>query len=446
MKKPFYLVAGLGQTGYSVARYLHKKQLPFVVFDTRKHLEQLTDFSLTFPGVEVFLGDFPSSLYSKVTQVIASPGLSLEEPFLEQAKRHGIPIIGDIECFAQQVNAPVIAITGTNGKSTVTTLVGEMAKAAGIQVAVGGNIGRPILDFLDDTIHYDLWVLELSSFQLDLTFSLAPLAATVLNITPDHLDRHHTLNNYIQAKHRIYNHATHFLYNREDEQTKPTTAASTTSFGLDTPADNQWGIMMQHQTPYLAFGKEPLLSIHSLKLQGKHNWQNALAACALASYANIPHQAMCQVLETFSGLPHRCQTVRQLNQVTWINDSKGTNVGAAISAIEGIGPTLSGKIVLIAGGLGKGADFSPLNPVIKKFVREVVLIGKDAPLLAKALETAAPLTHADTFEAAITLAKQAAEPGDVVLLSPACASMDMFKDYVHRGECFAELVHALSSS
>lgn len=449
MKKPFYLVAGLGQTGYSIAGYLHRKKIPFVVFDTRRQVESLTDFSAAFPGIEVYLGDFPSSLYSQITQVIASPGLSLEEPFLEQAKRHGIPIIGDIECFAKEVSAPVIAITGTNGKSTVTSLVGEMARAAGKKVAVGGNIGLPILDLLNEqTTEYDLWVLELSSFQLDLTYSLAPLAACILNITPDHLDRHHDLEHYTMAKQRIYHQAQHCLYYRPDPLTKPQVSnANLFSFGLDTPPSTQeWGIITQHQTTYLARGAEAIFPVHALKIQGKHNWQNALAACALASIAGIPMQAICQVLETFSGLAHRCQTVRTLNEVTWINDSKGTNVGASISAIEGIGPTLTGKIILIAGGLGKGADFSPLVPVVKQFVRDVVLIGRDAPLLKKALDGAAKLSNADTFEQAIHQAYKVALPGDVVLLSPACASMDMFKDYTHRGDCFVELVNQLSNN
>jgi UDP-N-acetylmuramoylalanine--D-glutamate ligase len=445
MKKPYYLVAGLGQTGYSVAGYLHRKKLPFVVFDTRKHVERLTDFSAKFPGIEVYLGDFPSSLYHQLTQIIASPGLSLEEPFLEQAKRHGIPIIGDVECFAQEVKAPVVAITGTNGKSTVTTLVGEMAKAAQKKVAVAGNIGLPILDLLDDAQTYDLWVLELSSFQLELTHTLAPLVATILNITPDHLDRHHDLEHYTQAKQRVYQQAKHCLFNRQDPLTYPHTNGQHVSFGLNQPAtDNEWGIITLHQTTYLARGNEPIFPVHALKIQGQHNWQNALAACALAATAGIPIPTICQVLETFTGLEHRCQTVRTLNQVIWINDSKGTNVGASISAIEGIGPTLTGKIILIAGGLGKGADFSPLAPVVKKYVREIVLIGKDAPLIKEALKASAKLSEATSFAQAIELAHQSAQPGDVVLLSPACASMDMFKDYVHRGHTFIELVNKLS--
>ena len=445
MQKPFYLVAGLGQTGYATAGYLHRTNIPFVVFDTRRHVERLTDFSAHFPKVEVFLGDFPSSLYQKITQIIASPGLSLEEPFLLQAKRHGIPIIGDIELFARAVKDPIVAITGTNGKSTVTTLVGEMAKAAGIKVAVAGNIGLPILDLLGkNNDNYALWVLELSSFQLELTTTLAPLAATILNITPDHLDRHHTLENYVNAKQQVYREAKYCLYNRQDPLTKPKFKDATiASFGIDKPNVLEWGFITEKETLYLAYGKEAIFPVHALKIHGQHNWLNALAAAAVSHRAGISFLHICHVLETFTGLEHRCQTVRKLNDVLYINDSKGTNVGAAISAIEGLGPTTKGKIILIAGGLGKGADFKPLAPVIKKYVKEVILIGKDAPLIKEALANKTKLTDAATLDAAVSHAYTAAKSGDVVLLSPACASMDMFKDYTHRGQVFTDLVNKL---
>lgn len=458
MKKQLYLVAGLGQTGYATAGYLQRKKIPFVVFDTRRHVERLTDFSAAFPLVEVYLGDFPSSLYPKITQIIASPGLSLEEPFLEQAKRHGIPIIGDIELFARDVtekscnkaeasiSASIIAITGTNGKSTVTTMVGEMAKVAGKRVAVAGNIGLPILDLLaKDTDDYELWVLELSSFQLDLTMSLAPIAATVLNITPDHLDRHHDMAGYTKAKQRVFHNAQYCLYNRQDPLTKPqefAKDAAVASFGLDAPKKGEWGLKTNQETTYIAYGDELIFPVHALKIQGQHNWLNALAATALAHRAGIATPVICNVLETFSGLEHRCQTVRKLNDVIWINDSKGTNVGASISAIEGLGSTIKGKIILIAGGLGKGADFSPLA-TLKHYIKNIILIGKDAPIIKQDLANKIPMQDANSLEEAVRFAYEAAKSGDVVLLSPACASMDMFKDYIHRGQCFVELVTKL---
>src|SRR3990167_6774781 len=315
MQKPFYLVAGLGQTGYATAGYLHRTNIPFVVFDTRRHVERLTDFSAHFPKVEVFLGDFPSSLYQKITQIIASPGLSLEEPFLLQAKRHGIPIIGDIELFARAVKDPIVAITGTNGKSTVTTLVGEMAKAAGIRVAIAGNIGLPVLEQWLRQEPIDLWVLELSSFQLESLISLLPIAATILNITPDHLDRHGSMQQYIQAKQRVYHGANVIVYNRQDQASYPQSCLAIQhciSFGLDAPQTSRdWGVIYAMDQPYLAYGTEKLLMFDSILLQGSHNWANIVAACALADIAGISTMAMQQVLRTFSGLPHRCQFVRK---------------------------------------------------------------------------------------------------------------------------------------
>lgn len=448
MNQSLYLVAGLGKTGHSIAGYLSRRNKPFVVFDTRKKVEGLAEFTREYPGVDVFLGDLPSTLYEQLAGIITSPGVSLDEPFLKQAFDLNIPVYGDIECLAREMNSPVIAITGTNGKSTVTTLVGEMAKAAGLSVAVAGNIGLPVLDLLDDNKHYDLWVLELSSFQLDLTHSLKPIAATILNISPDHLDRHHNLAAYTQAKQRIYDQAQFLLYNRDDQQTFPSKQSSAnqalfTSYGLDAPAEGQWGIIEQAGIFYLAQGDNLLLPIDRLRLKGKHNWQNALAACALASAAGIKPEFIVKVLESFSGLPHRCQWVRSLDGVDWINDSKGTNIGATISAISGIGGSMQGKIVLIAGGLGKGADFTELRTPVADYVRSVVLIGEDADKIENALSGLVPVLRAQSLDGAVNLAKLQAMPGDVVLLSPACASLDMFRDFNHRGESFANLVGKL---
>jgi UDP-N-acetylmuramoylalanine--D-glutamate ligase len=448
MSQLLYLVVGLGKTGRSIARYLRRRNKPFVVFDTRKEVEGLEKFTAEFPCVDVFLADLPAAIYEKLVGIITSPGVSLDEPFLQQAFRLNIPVFGDIECFAREVKVPVIAITGTNGKSTVTTLVGEMAKEAGLSVAVAGNIGLPVLDLLDDGKHYDLWVLELSSFQLVLTYSLKPIAATILNISPDHIDRHHNLTAYVNAKQRIYHRAELLLYNRDDLQTFPRENSKAhkgilTSYGLAKPLANHWGIIEQAGTCYLAQGEEPFLSIERLRLKGKHNWQNALAACALATAAGIGTSPMIKVLESFAGLPHRCQWVRTLDGVDWINDSKGTNIGATVSAISGIGGSMQGKIVLIAGGLGKGADFTELRPPIADYVHAVVLIGQDANKIAKVLSDLVPVVHAPSLDGAVMLAKSQARPGDVVLMSPACASFDMFRDFNHRGEAFTQLVGRL---
>lgn len=444
MSKSLYLIAGLGKTGHSIAGYLSRRNKPFVVFDTRKEVGNLAEFNKQFPGVDVFLGDLPTTIYPQLAAIIASPGVSLDEPFLQQAKSLSIPIIGDIECLACELKAPVIAITGTNGKSTVTTLVGEMAKAAGLSVAVAGNIGLPVLDLIDDKNHYDLWVLELSSFQLDLTYSLKPIAATILNISPDHLDRHHTMSAYIEAKQRIYHQANYKLYNRDDNATFPTAnSAVLSSYGLDKPAESDWGIIEQDGISYLANGNNCLLDVQKLPLKGKHNWQNALAACALASSAGIKLEIIIQVLKSFPGLAHRCQWVRQINEVDWINDSKGTNTGATISAIAGIGSSIQGKVVLIAGGVGKGADFTDLRSSVADYARSVIVIGQDANKIEQALIGTVPITHATSFEEAIKLAATNALAGDVVLLSPACASFDMFRDFNHRGEVFSQLVNNL---
>lgn len=443
MNQPLYLVAGLGKTGHSIAGYLHRCNLPFVVYDTRERVEGLDEFCRDFPGVDVFNGEFPAALYQQITDIIASPGVALDAPFLLEARRLGIPVIGDVECLAREISAPVIAITGTNGKSTVTTLVGDMAREAGLSVAVAGNIGLPVLDLLDDGQHYDLWVLELSSFQLDLVHSLAPVAATILNVSPDHLDRHHTLTAYVAAKQRVYHQAEACVYNREDAHTVPVNVSGANSYGLDEPAEGAWGILKHQGMNYLAQGRQKLISVDQLRIKGRHNWQNALAACALAQAAGIESRHMVTVLTSFAGLPHRCQWVRTLDGVEWINDSKGTNIGATISAISGIGGSMAGKIVLIAGGLGKGADFSELQVTVGDFVRSAVLMGADAEKIAQALSGVTPIFRATTLDEAIRLARSRAQPGDVVLLSPACASQDMFRDFNHRGESFAQIVGML---
>ncbi len=448
MHPSLYLVAGLGKTGHSIARYLRRRNMAFVAFDTRMQPTGLSEFKAEFPGIDVFLGELPDTLYKQLTEIISSPGVALDQPSMQKARLRGIPVIGDIECLAREVNAPIIAITGTNGKSTVTTLVGEMARAAGMQVAVAGNIGSPVLDRLDDGIPYELWILELSSFQLDLTYSLAPIAATILNVTPDHLDRHHSLAAYINAKQRVYHQAKTLLYNREDRQTAPVithveSVPRLTSYGLNQPGDGAWGLRVVDGVSYLSFGQEIVLPVDELRIKGRHNWQNALAACALAEAAGIARHHMVNVLQRFSGLPHRSQWVRTIDGVDWINDSKGTNIGATMSAISGIGGSMQGKIVLIAGGQGKGADFSELRVPMADYVRSLVLIGEDADLLERALADVVPVLRAPSLDAAVLLAKAEAKPGDVVLLSPACASLDMFRDFNHRGDDFTAAVNAL---
>lgn len=447
MSASHHLVAGLGKTGFSIARYLKRRKQPFIAFDTRRQVAGLDTFREAFNGVDVFLKTLPEAVYSQLSSIICSPGIALDEPVIQEARRRNIPIYGDIDCLAQEINVPVVAITGTNGKSTVTTLVGEMAKGAGLKAAVAGNIGLPVLDILDVGVPYDLWVLELSSFQLELMHTLKPLVATILNVTPDHLDRHGTFEAYVAAKQRVYVNADIILYNRNDLHTLPrleTQGKRIISYGLEAPAsEGDWGIMEHSGKPYIMHGKTEVIPVDALHIRGKHNWLNAVAACALADAAGIDTFYMIEVLQRFNGLPHRTEWVRTLNGVDWINDSKGTNVGATISSIAGIGDAIKGRIVLIAGGQGKGADFSMLREPAAKYLKTAVLIGEDAFKLEKVLDTKVPILHASSLQDAIDLAQAQASAGDVVLLSPACASFDMFRDFNHRGEEFIALVKAL---
>ena len=439
-----YLIAGLGKTGLSVARYLQKRSKDFIFFDTREMPPDLPEIRAKF-STQIFLQHIPPDLYPKISEIIISPGVPLDNDNIKKAIDLNIPVRSDIEWFAREQQAPVIAITGTNGKSTVTTLVGDILKAASKRVAVCGNIGTPVLDLLDDGGHYDIWVLELSSFQLETTYSLEPIAATILNITPDHFDRHHTFAAYKKIKQQIYSNAKNIIYNRDDASTFPdiSQTSSIVSFGLDTPEYGQWGILKKNSEIYLTYNDTYLISVNELKIKGKHNWQNALAACALTQFVGIDHQYMVAVLNSFTGLPHRSQLVRTINQVDWINDSKGTNIGATISSLVGLGDAITGKIVLIAGGQGKGADFNALRDSVQNYVRSIILIGEDADKIAIALQDIVNIYRAKSLQEAVQIAKSIAIPQDIVLLSPACASYDMFNDFNHRGDCFIEVVNAL---
>lgn len=444
MSQSSYLIAGIGKTGLSIARYLSRRHQPFMVFDTRKKAPGFDVFLKEFPETMCFWGDMPDSVLSTIRAVITSPGVSLDHPVLMDLSQQGVPIYGDVECLVREVSAPIIAITGTNGKSTVTTLVGEIAKEAGIMTAVAGNIGDPVLEVLDRQKKYELWVLELSSFQLELILSMQPIAATILNITPDHLDRHHTMQAYISAKQRVYHQTQYAIFNRDDADSMPATAVEKTiSFGLDEPQNGQWGIRTQEGCVYLAYGEQCFMAVDAMRIKGKHNWLNALAACALAHSIGIEIASMIAVLERFPGLSHRTQWVRTIDHVDWVDDSKGTNVGATISAVTGLGGALGGKIVLIAGGQGKGADFRDLRDCVRQYVRTVILIGEDAPLLDEALKDLVSIIHAPTLELAVHRAREQAHPHDAVLLSPACASLDMFRDYNHRGDVFKAAVESL---
>lgn len=440
------LVIGLGSTGFSIARYLKHKNQAFCVFDTRQEPPRLEAFKQEFPDIKVFCETYPEMLLQQIDRVILSPGVEHHIPILIESRAQGILIENDLDCLFQEIKkAPVVAITGSNGKSTVTTWVGEIAKRAGFKVSVGGNLGTPVLDLWLAQADYDLWVLELSSFQLAGLHAFHITASTVLNVTPDHLDIHGSMENYIQAKQRIYSFSENLIFNRDDDNTWPRyTVKKIQSFGLSTPTNqDEWGIISQGQKHFLAKGMDLWLDIDLLKLKGQHNWQNALATAALAAYLGIEREFIIAGLREFSGLDHRTQWVASLNGVTYINDSKGTNLGATMAAIEGIGPTLSGKIVLIAGGLGKGADFTPLRASLSKYVKHVILIGKDAPMLASCWQGAVDMSLTSSMQEAVQQAASLSSSGDVVLLSPACASFDMFNGFEHRGQQFSKYVQEL---
>jgi UDP-N-acetylmuramoylalanine--D-glutamate ligase len=433
------LVLGLGRTGLSVARYLRRKGLAVRVADTRSQPPGAAALREQVPEADLVTGPFELTLLDGVAQVVISPGLSLAEPVALEARRRGLPVVGDIELFAREAQAPVAAITGTNGKSTVTALLAELASAAGRPAVAGGNLGEPALDLLERPVPA-LYVLELSSYQLETTHSLRTAVATVLNVTPDHLDRYESLDDYAAAKARIFDGCDAAVVNADDARVRamPRPGQRVLTFSVrDAGADYS---LVRDPGPLLACRGEPLLPVSAMKLQGEHNAANALAALAMCEVLGLARGPVLEALAAFGGLAHRAQWVADVDGVRYVNDSKGTNVGATIAAVEG----LAGPLVLIAGGDGKNQDFAGLRPAFAGKVRHVVLIGRDAPALAAALEGVCPTERAPDMGTAVAVARAAARPGETVLLSPACASLDMFRDYAHRGDEFAAAVRSLA--
>jgi len=436
-----HVIVGLGKTGLSCVEFLVARGIPIAVTDSRDSTPYLARMRQQYPTVPIYLNGLNQSILKQASKIILSPGVALHDVVINACANKAIPICSDIELFANHVNAPVIAITGTNGKSTVTALVHQLAQYAGLSVAIGGNFGEPALSLLCADVQ--LYVLELSSFQLETTYSLQPKAATILNISPDHLDRYPDFSAYALAKQRVYQHCAHAIFNRADKLTRPQQSCSVISFGLDEPAAQQFGLRSDHLGLHLAYGDRCLLPVEKLHIKGEQNWLNALAGLALMKAIGISPTTVLPALSEFHGLAHRCQWLRDLNGVQWYNDSKGTNVGATCAAIQGLGGSLAGQIILIAGGQAKQADFAALCAPVAEYVRELVLIGEDAPLLEQALSHDTAITHASDMEQAVALANTLAKPGDAVLLSPACASFDMFNNFAHRGEVFSEMVRGL---
>ena len=443
------VIMGMGKTGIACLRFLIKQGVTVRIMDNRPEPPYLSTILQEFPQVTHCVGYFDPAWLAAAQQIVISPGLSLQEPALAEAQAKNIPIISEIELFARHVNAPVVAITGSNGKSTVTTLVGEMAKQAGWRVAVGGNLGTPALDLLQHPAP-DLYVLELSSFQLETTNSLQPKAAVVLNISEDHMDRYANLDEYIAAKRRIYEYADTVVINLDDANVVAMLQPhhKHLSFSLHPHRGNFTMTTGKKGESCLAYLQDhsiqPLLAIDEIRLQGAVMRSNILAALALGEAVGLPMSAMLDAIREFRGLPHRCEWVATSMGIDWFNDSKGTNVGASIAAIQGL--ERAGRIILIAGGEGKGADFTPLAPVAIQHLKACVLIGRDAHLIAKALDRTIPIFFATSMEDAVQQAEKLAILGDAVLLSPACASFDMFNSYAHRGEIFVAAVQKLNST
>jgi UDP-N-acetylmuramoylalanine--D-glutamate ligase len=440
----FRIIVGLGKSGMSLVRFLANRGVSFAVADTRESPPELATLRRDYPQVEVRCGELDVDFLCRANELYVSPGLALATPALQQAAARGVKLSGDIELFARHAKAPIVAITGSNAKSTVTTLVGEMAAAAGKRVAVGGNLGTPALDLLSDDV--ELYVMELSSFQLETTDQLGAEVATVLNISEDHMDRYSGLPAYHLAKHRVFRGARQVVVNRQDVLTRPLIGEGLPcwTFGLNKPDFHGFGLREEQGEKYLAFQFDTLMPVSELKIRGAHNQANALAALALGHAVGLPMDAMLASLRSFGGLEHRCQWLRERAGVSYYDDSKATNVGAALAAIEGLGADIPGKLVLIAGGDGKGAEFGGLRAPVAANCRAVVLIGRDAELIAQALGDDVPLIRVATLQEAVQRGAEVAQAGDAVLLSPACASFDMFKNYEERGRLFAQAVGELS--
>lgn len=437
-------IIGTGITGLSVARFLAAQGQAFVLLDTRSNPPNLAKVQEEFPGVSIICGELDVDTLLACDEVIVSPGIAIATPAIEQAKAAGVAVVGDIELFVRAAKAPIVAITGSNAKSTVTTLVGEMAKTAGINVAVGGNLGTPALELLNDSV--ELYVMELSSFQLETVTKLNAKVATILNISADHLDRYENMRAYILAKLRVYFGAEHIVVNRKDVLTHPPLAAGVKPVYFGGNADfGSFGLINHDGVEFLAKNLTPLLATKKLKIRGRHNVDNALAALALGDAAGIPMDAMLSTLKSFSGLRHRCEFVAEKNAVEFYNDSKGTNIGATLAAIQGLARNPQ-QLIVILGGEGKGQNFVELTPALRAINSKVILIGRDAPVIAEAIGDAAVIIYADSMKDAVNKAFANANSGDAVLLSPACASFDMFKNYEDRGEQFCLAVQELIAS
>jgi UDP-N-acetylmuramoylalanine--D-glutamate ligase len=451
------VVLGAGMTGLSCLRFLHAQGLSFAVNDSRTmpfaNADEQAQYTIDYPNAQFHFGYWQQSLIANADIIVASPGIDLVTEGIAELISQNCQVIGDVELFCLVNNSLIkpmhmLAVTGSNGKSTVVSLLAYLAKAIGVNAVLAGNIGEPILDLLQfeqaGDAQYanlpDTVIVELSSFQLETLSSMQAMAATVLNLSDDHLDRHKTLANYQAIKQSIYSQANIAVVSREDQASNTLVKdQKIISFGLGKPGQGQFGLYVIDTKPMLMFGEQALISINELPLAGMHNALNYMAALALGSSAGWSLSAMIENLSGFMGLAHRCQRVTSDDDIQWINDSKATNVGATLAAITGLAPTLTSdnKLILIAGGDGKGADFSPLKEIFNREVSQLITLGKDGSEIANLMSNT---IEVNTLSEAVEQAKKIAETGDMILLSPACASIDMFKNYMVRGEQFIAAV------
>ena len=442
------VIVGLGSTGISCARYFLARGDRFKVVDSRQSPPELAALRAIAPNVEVELGKFSVRTLTNAAQLVVSPGVTLKTPAIQTAIKAGVPVTGDIDIFSKAVTQPIVAVTGSNGKSTVVAILAEILRASGKAYGLGGNLDgsnfKPALDLLQED-EKDFYVLELSSFQLETTENLGAEVAVLLNLSEDHMDLYTDIGEYHRAKQRIFNGCRQVVVNRNDPYSAPSSQidAQVWEFGYSRPAAQGLGLLEEDGDQYIAYQFEKIVSVNDLKIFGRHNVTNALAAATIAMALDIELAAIKSGLQTFSGLPHRCQWVADINSVSFYNDSKGTNVGATCAAIQGLGEHISGHIILIAGGVGKGADFSSLNPVVNRWGKEVILIGQDALQVSAILDKDIATYFAADLSDAVNVALQHAMPGDAVLLSPACASFDQFDNFQHRGQVFIQAVEAL---
>ena len=434
-----YMIVGAGLTGLSAARWCVRNGYAFDLCDTRERLANEDAIKQEFTDAQLFLGPLNTKQLVQYEQLIVSPGVALSTPAIAEAIQQGVQVTGDIQLFADHCTKPIVAITGSNGKTTVTTLVGEMLSSAGKKVAVGGNIGTPALDLGDA----DIYVLELSSFQLETTPNLNAEVAVILNISADHMDRYPSLEAYIQAKQNVFNGSKKAIENGHDKATQAHTNNAVGAFVSNQPALNEFGVIQHNGKSWLAHGKQPLIAIEEMKIKGVHNTLNAVAALAIVDALNIDISSTFGTLKEFAGLPHRCQWLGSKDGIAFYNDSKGTNVGATLAAVEGIGAEIDGKIWLLLGGVGKGQDFSSLQAACAQYVAEAHVFGEARKEIIAGVGSGCRSVEHTTLDSALAASLSKAQDGDVVLFSPACASFDQFKNYEQRGEYFTSLVEAV---